>query len=372
MTTDTRTPSQRAWAAIIEAATTPQQWALVHQASRGADTAGWTSGQDAWCDHATGAYGVMVEYGTKQELNAHKATPEHAVDLLHIRSAGRNGLTASRINGNARKVFLRRGWVTTTAPGDASDWSGVLHLTDDGYAHAMAAVNAPLRLSDASALALRAVAAAGPDGLEGFWPGPDNSLRVALQWDLVEVHDRPGHGHGKRYTLTDEGHVALAQWQARPRGNGRPTKAQAALLAELLAGRTGPNQRRLHDTGTYDRCDVEGWIRYGEPDQHGRRDVFITDAGRAAHDRYTAVPERPRPERVRVGELKAGQTVRLANRSGWRNLTADWVTLAREPEFMRVRGSGPGGYRVWITTPDGERQYTDQVFHGGSRFEIKP
>ena len=369
MTTATSSQVQRDWAEILDRATTPQQFALLAQATTGADNAGHQRETNAWAAHAVDAYRLLIKHGCKQELNRRAATAEQAMDLLLIRDAGTHGLRADRLHGTIRAVFLRRGWITTTAPtGSATDWSAWLHLTPDGLAHALSACARPLQVSDALGMALHRVARYT---IAEVWPGSDVTLRVAKQWDLVQV--KPRTGVGNWYSLTDKGRAHLTEWQTAPRREVMPTAAQAALLGELIAGRGAPGTlRALHEAGTYDRCEAERWITYGEPDEYTRRPVHITDAGRDAHARFVAAPPsaRPRPQRVTVGAVQAGQVVRLANRTGWRNLTAEWITVA-STERLREPG-GPGGYRVMMQTPNGPQQYTDQVFGYQTRFEIKP
>lgn len=310
------------------------------------------------------------------DLNAKPASPVHAVALTRIAQAGPDGLDGKPVAGTLRALFLRRGWITATTreghPAQPRDWTARLHLTAVGEIQLAAAMSRPVDLTDAQALALARIERAGPEGYLGYWPGDGADLAVCELFELVTARTAT-QGTQKWFALTDTGRAALQRWQATPRKPVKPTPAQAALLGELIDGHTARRDYN-YASGTYQACEAQRWISRGELDERGCQPLFITATGREAHKRYTATPPpvKTRPTRVSVGRLEKGQTVRLANRAGYRTVGPQWVKVDHL-EHVRPIGGQPGGYIVWITDGATVRRYAEGTcFHPVNRFEIKP
>lgn len=370
---DTRDQAQQAWATLAAQARTPEEHACLATARRLVPV---DDGHLSWHALAVVIYKDMLRLGVHAGLNDEPATPAQAVDLDRIANHP-NGMDGALVNAQTRSLFLRRGWVTAFdrygQPAGPHEWSCILFVTEAGAAVAAAALSQPVELTDSQAAPLREIARYN-DYYNGHWPGTHLTYLLAVRFRLVEERRTRSHSSPDWFVLTEAGKQALARHKARRRPVANPTKTQAELLAELAASNT---KRRTgsYPVTTYDRCEANQWVRYGEKTEHGWRPLFITAAGREALTRYqtgpvTAAAGKSKHERKPARELAAGMVVRLANRSGYRNLGPDWITVHRI-EHMPRAGRRPGGYQVIYLRDGQEFLYCGRAFNQITRFEIK-
>lgn len=386
MDTTTQTSPSDQLGRLVQDARTPQEHALLHHAFYRAGT------YDSRIHGSRADYPavVMAYYAQLRaqdafvDYNTTPATPVHALYLSKIQHAT-EGVDAHMINGNYRTLFLRRGWVTATtrdgAPAGPRDWAATVHLTDRGAIQLASTMSRPIDLDDAQGTLLGRVERFGDAGYTGQRFGQPRDWAVVELFDLITATELD-RGYRYHIELTDAGRDALARWRARPRPKRMPTAAQYGLLQELIAGHV-TRREVLYNVGTYDVCEAQGWVAWGDPaSEGGPAPLFITAAGREAVIRYSnhmlgpdGHPAKPKPRNSRTtpARLLAGQWVRLANRRGYRDLGPGWVVV---DHVQRVpsQGRAPGGYILWVFNPDcsGIVKYAGgTVFTGTTRFEIR-
>ena len=355
----THTGSAQVWQDLAAGVVTPDAVACIRQAETHASIE-HEEGTEGWHLEAIKTFRRLANSGTFDYIGRSMATPLQAAELAKVQAAGEQGLHGHHMDGKTRGVMIRRGWILTTGR-DERDWTGKLHLTFEGHCQLIAAPRRPIDLDAGLSLVLERLQRHEPMG--GFEGGYDE--RVLRLYQLID-----GDNH-----LTPAGTDALARWHAAPKLELTPSKAQDRLLVELINQPEATNRRAMgHHASTYDACEKQRWIRWGQRDEQGRAPLFITAAGREAHQRFLDTAQRPdkqRTPRRQVTQLREGDKVRLANRSSWRGLTAAWVIVDHVQAIPR-HGREPGGYVVWTRTGDGQvNAYAGRhPFHRNTKFEV--
>lgn len=301
----------------------------------------------------------------------------YVAELAVVDNGGKAGIAAVRLDRQARAYLVMKGLIHP-APGsrfEATDWRAAVAATVPGTAVVRAHTGAMPRMTivEATPLAVIERDMRTPDGGSKMWPGSDLLLRMSQIFRLVEfVRTRAGFAV---YRLTDAGTRELTR--AREANGGAKLGARdVALLAEVgrckhgdLGELTVPRKRAVA------RAIEAGWLAEGALiDGTGRRSLRVTKGGRDAVAAHGPVPAaQPREPTVRLGELREGMWVRMANRRTT-GIGAGWVRV----EEIRTPASSdnilPGNWELWVTG-DGQTQpfrYGDRFLHHATRFERRP
>src|SRR5262245_53798029 len=297
MHTQTGQTSTARWQRLVTTARTPQEHALLATSAKhvGPFDGRYAGEYETYYAILLTYYDQLAAQNAFAALNDTPASTGHAFDLSRIAQAGPDGLHAHMVNAGTRGALLRREWITVlTRDGrraGPNDWAATLRLTWIGEVQLASAMMRPVTLTDAQGAMLSKIERAGAAGHLRRPRCPPRDLALCHLFDLSAVSERDV------YTLTDTGHAALARWRQRARKALTPTRAQHALLSELIDGNTADRQY-LYATGTYEACEAQQWIVWGQRTGDGRAPLFITAAGREAHARYAETPTAAKADRV--------------------------------------------------------------------------
>lgn len=365
------TPDRAAsWHARIAAAFTAQHYGIIAVATLLADKTGHAPGTPSWYDTAVTEARRMEDADFGREYNRRRPTTTQVVALHKVAVTGPEGLAAHSLDTQVRIGLGRAGWITVRdrhgQPVPASTWTGQVRLTVEGAAQLQAGRCRLPTLTDAQAGPLDTIDRAGSGGRQGAWPGSRTSCEVAI---VLELARRVQGG----FVLTDAGRDAVRRWRDS-RATPLVTAEQAALLEELRAGRTLPGEHRPYAPATYQACERNGWIRWGDLDPVRRkRPALLTPQGERALREHSAAPKTAAAPRtvvaenppMPVGDLGRGMRVRLRHRQGY-TTGGEWVVV----DHVERVTTRPGGWRVWVAgVADPVPYASGTVFHSRTLFD---